>query len=177
MLTLAKARSLAKEKGLDLVLIAPLVVPPVARVISFDKFRYLKEKEAKKQRLAQKAPEMKRVQISPREAKNDLLMKIERLKSFLEDGHRVEVHMRLRGRENYMKDWARQKMDEFLTLIPFEYKLIQDVHFEGRALVTQIDTSIKPKHDENENQKERIKENKDNKNRQNPTPQDGARPL
>ena len=91
----------AKAQGTDLIEIAPHAKPPVARLISFDKYRYEKEKEFKKQRLAQKTLGMKQVQISLKEAKNDLMTKVRRLEGFLEDGHNVEIVMTLFGRDGY----------------------------------------------------------------------------
>lgn len=142
VMSLADAKAAAAEKGLDLILIVATANPPIAKIMSFDKFRYQKEKELKKQRQAQKAPEMKQIQISVREAKNDLMMKIGRLQKFLEAGHKVEIALRLRGREKAMKDWARMKMDEFLKLIPFQYKLSQTAQFDGRQYTVRIDPTV-----------------------------------
>ncbi|OGE82868.1 MAG: translation initiation factor IF-3 [Candidatus Doudnabacteria bacterium RIFCSPHIGHO2_01_FULL_49_9] len=139
VLSLDDARHAAEEKGLDLILIVPNATPPVARIMSFDKFRYIKDKEAKKQKAAQKAPEQKQIQISAREAENDLVMKMGRAHKFIESGHRVEVAMRLRGREKYMKDWSRMKMEEFMKMLKFPHKLIQNILFDGKSLTIKID--------------------------------------
>ena len=72
-MTREKALELAEEKGLDLILISPKANPPVAKIMGFDKFRYERSKELKKQK-SQKALDTKRVQISPRTAHNDLLI-------------------------------------------------------------------------------------------------------
>jgi len=72
VMPLEAALKLAMEKGLDLIEIAPMVKPPVARIISFDKFRYQKEKELKKQKATQKTSELKQIQITAKSAKNDL---------------------------------------------------------------------------------------------------------
>ncbi|PJC65383.1 MAG: translation initiation factor IF-3, partial [Candidatus Colwellbacteria bacterium CG_4_9_14_0_2_um_filter_50_12] len=70
-----KAIEIARNKGLDLVLVAPQANPPVARIVNFDKFRYEKDKALKKQRATNKAQEMKQIQISVREAMNDMKRK------------------------------------------------------------------------------------------------------
>lgn len=93
----------------------------------------------KKQRQAMKAPEMKQVQISPREAKNDLMMKISRVEKFLGAGHKVEIAMRLRGREKAMKDWSKTKMEEFMKLIPFQFKMSQNIQYDGKQFTVRID--------------------------------------
>lgn len=107
--------------------------------MSFDKFRYMKEKELKKQKAAQKSQEQKQIQISSREAENDLNVKIGKMSKFLEEGHRIEVVMKLRGREKAMKDWSRGKMEEFMKMFPFPYKLTQNINFDGKAFSIKIE--------------------------------------
>ncbi len=123
---------------MDLILIVPGANPPVAKITSFDKFRYEKEKELKKQRQVQKALEMKQIQISLREAKNDLLTKIKRLEKFMEAGHKVEILLTLRGREKSMKGFGREKLQEFLGMITIPYTLTQEIGDAGRGLSAQI---------------------------------------
>lgn len=139
VLSLADAKRMAEEKELDLILMVPGVEPPIAKIMSYDKFRYLKEKELKKKRQAEKAPDMKTIQISPREAVNDLQIKIGKMKKFLEGKHRVQVNMRLRGREKAMKDWSKMKMEEFKKMLTFPHKLAQDVVFDGKQYSIRID--------------------------------------
>ncbi len=139
VLSLEEAKSLAESKGLDLILIVAGANPPVARIQSFDKFRYEKDKELKKQKKAQKTQELKQIQISPKEAKNDLLVKLKRLEGFLEDGHKVTIVMVLRGREKYMQDFAREKLKVFLDMITVPHKDIENAKQGGRGLVTLVE--------------------------------------
>lgn len=134
-----KAFALAKEKGLDLIEIAPNAKPPVARIISYDKFRYQKEKELRKQRQAQKAKELKHIRITPRAARNDLQIKATKTKEFLEEGHKVEINIFLKGREKANKAWALKKLEEFLLIIPIPYKRTLEPRPGGRGFVTQIE--------------------------------------
>ncbi len=122
------------ELGLDLIEIVPLATPPVARVMSFDKYRYERTKQMKKERLAQKSAGLKQVQISARAAPNDFLIKAQLADKFILEGHQVEINMRLRGREKYLKDWARKKMEEFVGMITAEHKRISDTKFGGRGM-------------------------------------------
>ncbi len=132
------ALKLAEEKGLDLIEIAPTAQPPVAKIISFDKFRYQKEKELKKQRASQKIQELKQIRISPRAAKNDLEIKIRKIEEFFEEGHKIEIMLRLKGREKYNRDWARYKLEEFLKMITAEYKIEMEPKFIGNGLIMRI---------------------------------------
>ena len=126
------------EEGIDLIEIAPNAKPPVARLMNFDKYRYEEGKKGRKERKAQRGGTMKQVQISAREAQNDLLRKVGQIAKFFEEEHPVEVALSLRGREKYNKPWARQKMDEFLRLITVEYKIIEAPKFGGRGMTAQI---------------------------------------
>ncbi len=134
-----EAIALAKpETGLDLIEIAPTAKPPVARLMSYDKYRYEAAKLARKERLSQKGGGLKHVQISARAAANDLQIKVRQLEKFLAEGHQVEIQMRLRGREKYNKDWARQKLAEFLKMITVEYKALNEPRFGGQGMNMQI---------------------------------------
>jgi translation initiation factor IF-3 len=139
VLSREKALALAPaNSGLDLIEIAPTAKPPVARIMSYDKFRYEEAKREKKERLAQKTGGLKVVQISARAAQNDLMIKVRQVEKFFAEGHTVEVNMRLRGREKRNKDWAMDKLKEFLTLIPVEHKRLNEPRFLGNGPSVQI---------------------------------------
>lgn len=126
------------ESGLDLIEISPTAKPPVARIMSFDKYRYEQEKLEKKQRASQRSTDIKVVQISARMADNDLQIKLKKLEEFLGEGHQVSITMRLRGREKANKDWAGQKLEEFIKMITTEYKVIAPPRYAGNGFSTQI---------------------------------------
>lgn len=132
------ALSLAQQKSLDLVEITSTTNPPIAKIISFDKYRYQAEKEAKKKRATQKIQEQKQIQISVGEAKNDLERKAQRIKEFLAEGHQIEIFMVLRGRQKANKDWALGKLGEFLKMIPAEYKIVMNPSWGGKGFLTHI---------------------------------------
>lgn len=138
ILKVKEAYALAEEKGLDLVLIAPQATPPVARIISFDKFRYQEEKEARKKQKKQKGKEMKHVRITPRAAKNDLVMKVKQAEKFLEAGHRLEVNLFLRGREKANKRFGLEKLNAFLEMLEVPFDVTLSPRYSGRGYTTQI---------------------------------------
>ncbi len=138
IMPLEAALKLAQEKELDLIEIVPTGKPPIAKIINFDKFRYQKEKELKKQKVAQKISEMKQIQISARAAKNDLETQIRKMEKFLENGHKIQIILVLKGREKYNRQWAFQKLDEFLKMISIEYNTTMEPRFAGRGLLMQI---------------------------------------
>jgi translation initiation factor IF-3 len=126
------------EDDLDLIEISATAKPPVVRLMSYDKFRYEEERRVKKERLAQKSAAVKSVQITARAATNDLMIKVKQVEKFFAQGHPVEVNMRLRGREKRNRDWAMEKLKEFLKLIPVEYKMISEPRFGGMGPSAQI---------------------------------------
>ncbi len=137
---LKKEEALAKamNTGLDLIEIAPQATPPVAKIMSFDKFRYQKGKEEKKAKQAQKPKELKQVQISARIAANDIAMKAKWAEKFLSEGHKVEISLRLRGREKANKDWAFGKIKEFTDKIAVPYQVTMPPKPGGRGYIMQI---------------------------------------
>lgn len=132
-----KAIELAKQDNKDLILITEEANPPVAKIVSYDKFRYQQEKENRRKNNS-KRQELKRIQISARAAEHDLNTQIIKLEKFLEKGNRIEIVMRLRGRERYNKDWAKVKMERFLSMIKYEYKVTLPMKFGGHGLMMQI---------------------------------------
>ena len=128
----------AKAQGTDLIEIAPHAKPPVARLISFDKYRYEKEKEFKKERLAQKNTGSKQGQISARAAENDLRVKLRQLEKFMAEGHPIEIRVRLRGREKRNTEWAFQKLRAFMGMIAVPYKVTSEPKAGGFGISVQI---------------------------------------
>jgi translation initiation factor IF-3 len=135
---------MAKEKGLDLVLIVAQANPPVAKIINFDKFRYEKAKEMRKQKAATKALGMKQIQVSVREATNDMARKAKKIDEFLDEGYKIEIQLTLRGREKGMQDFARGKFNDFLKLIATPYKLTQNIQKGAHGLLVQLSKDAHP---------------------------------
>ncbi|MFB6212869.1 MAG: translation initiation factor IF-3 [Candidatus Magasanikbacteria bacterium] len=126
----------AKEREKDLIEIVPDADPPVTKIYDFDKFRYEKEKEQKKKK--QKTKEMKRIGITPSTAEHDMKTKVSKIESFLEDGHRVEVGIFLKGREKANKDFAKDKLNDFLDMIDVPFKVTMEPKYTGQGFDAQI---------------------------------------
>ena len=103
-ISIEEALEMAFEKKLDLVLVAPNAVPPVCKLMNYGKYKFeqaKKEKEAKKK---QKAFELKEIRITPNIEEHDFGFKAKNAKKFIEDGNKVKITVRFRGRElNYVK--------------------------------------------------------------------------
>lgn len=131
------ALKLAHDRGLDLIEISANAKPPVARIMSFDKYRYQEEKKYKKEHAAQKVGGIKQVQIGVKTAANDLQIKSKKANEFLNEGYKVTVMLTLRGREKAHQDFARERLKHFLTLLE-PHKIEMSARFVGRGIATQI---------------------------------------
>ena len=104
ILKLNEALDIAYEKKLDLVLVAPNAQPPVCKIMNYGKYKFeqaKKEKEAKKK---QKVFELKEIRITPNIEQHDFEFKVKNARKFIEDGNKVKITVRFRGRElNYVK--------------------------------------------------------------------------
>ena len=134
------ALKMAEERGLDLIEAVPTATPPVGRIGSYDKFRYQKEKEKKKeeQAKAQAKDDIKHVRIGLKSARNDLLIRAKQIDEFIKEGYKVEILLKLRGREKANKEWAREKLEEFLELITEDIRIMSSPKAGGTGFTVQI---------------------------------------
>ena len=113
VMTSKEAMNLAKEAGVDLVMVSPSANPPVCRIVDYGKFKYeqlRREKEAKKK---QKVVEVKEVRLSPNIDVNDLNTKCNAARKFIEKGNKVKVSLRFRGREMAHVDTTKHILEDF----------------------------------------------------------------
>ncbi|MEX2007959.1 MAG: translation initiation factor IF-3 [Candidatus Spechtbacterales bacterium] len=130
-----QALAKAREAGLDLVEISAKAVPPVARIMEHGKFLYEQEKRERNAAKTQKTANVtKGVRISMRTSGNDLLFKAQTVDKFMKKGYKVKVELFMRGREKGLRDLARKRAEEFLTLIEGPYTLDQQPAFHPRGM-------------------------------------------
>jgi len=96
---LFKARELAKERGYDLVEVAPQSVPPVCRLLDYGKFKYEQTKKEHEARKRQKSVCLREVRLRPKTGAHDIEFKVRTMKKLLEEGDKVKVSVLFRGRE------------------------------------------------------------------------------
>jgi translation initiation factor IF-3 len=99
VLSVAKAMELAEQVGLDLVEISPNAEPPVCKILDYGKYKYEQQKKANEARKKQKTVDVKEVKIRPGIEDHDYNVKMKAARKFLENGDKVKVTMRFRGRE------------------------------------------------------------------------------
>jgi len=113
-----KAKQLAEDAESDLVIVAQKADPPVVRILDLGKHLYEQRKKQAKQKAMSKGGEVKGVRLSFKIGEHDWNLRRERAERFLDEGHKVKLEMRLRGREKGRVDMAQDKIREFIAEVP-----------------------------------------------------------
>lgn len=138
---LAKARELAHEAGLDLVLVSDRSTPPVVRIMNFGKLQYEQKKNLKAQRRNSAAQKLKEVKFHVNIDSHDYETKIKHALDFLDKGCRLKITLALRGREMAHQDLAFQLMDQVMAeLAPYA-----DADGKPKMLGRNISVNFAPK--------------------------------
>jgi len=128
------ALKLAREQGLDLVEVSPLAQPPVCRILDYGRQQYeqsRKEREAKKN---QKVIVIKEVRVRPKTDEHDLETKLRAITDWLRKGDKVQLTLRMRGREQAHPDWGRKVLVEMASAVGDVGRIERDVVAEGRQM-------------------------------------------
>lgn len=129
------ALRLAQEKEMDLINIAPQAKPPVCKILDYGKYRFeqiKREKEAKKK---QKVIEIKEVRLSPNIDDHDMVTKARMAAKFLQNGDKVKVAVRFRGRELTRTEVGKVVLDQFVENIADVAEVEKAAKMEGRSMV------------------------------------------
>jgi translation initiation factor IF-3 len=130
-----EAIAMAQELGLDLVLIAPNSVPPVAKILDLGRFKFAAQKKASEARKRQKVIEVKEIQLRPNIDTHDYETKMKAVNRFLEEGDRVKVTMRFRGREMAHQELGMELLVKVQQQLEAKAKVESSPRSEGRQMV------------------------------------------
>lgn len=133
------ARKRARRIGLDLVEVAPQARPPVCRIMDYGKFKFDQSLKDKKQRQNQKSTQPKEVRLRPGIAEHDIEVKVNRAKSFLEAGHKVNLKLEYKRRENAHKDLGFDVMNKVVESLGEAGTAAGSPKLAGRFLTCTID--------------------------------------
>jgi translation initiation factor IF-3 len=128
----------AEQAGLDLVEVAPNADPPVARVMNFGKFLYEKEKKEREARKAQTKIEIKEIQLRPKTTDHHKGFKVRNARGWLEDGMKVRVTIRFRGREITYPEIALEDLREIAEELSDVSVVEQAPKLEGRSMFMML---------------------------------------
>ena len=125
----------AQEQGLDLVIISPTSVPPVAKILDLGRFKFASQKKANEARKKQKVIEVKEIQLRPNIDTHDYETKMNAVHRFLDDGDRVKVTMRFRGREMAHQELGMQLLVKVQAELEAKAKVESAPRSEGRQMI------------------------------------------
>jgi translation initiation factor IF-3 len=143
-----RALEMAQERGLDLVEVAPMAAPPVARFLDFGQYKYeltKREKEAKKR---QRSVTFKEVRLSPKIGVGDFTTKVHRAVEFLSEGDRIKVTVRFRGRELSHPELGRNLLQKFTDAVKDHGVVERAPILEGKSMFVTLASTHKPKTDQ-----------------------------
>jgi len=129
------AMSMAEAAGLDLVEIAPNSSPPVCKILDYGKYKYQAQKKAAEARKKQKIVEVKEIKLRPMIDDHDYDVKMRSMKRFFEEGDKVKITLRFRGREMAHQELGFKLLDRVKTDVGPMAKVESEPRFEGRQMI------------------------------------------
>jgi translation initiation factor IF-3 len=130
-----QAMELAQAAGLDLVEIAPNSTPPVCKILDFGKYKFQAQKKAAEARKKQKVVEIKEIKLRPMIDDHDYDVKMRSMKRFFEEGDKVKVTLRFRGREMAHQELGAKLLARVKDDLATTAKVEQEPKYEGRQIV------------------------------------------
>ncbi|SHI18041.1 translation initiation factor IF-3 [Clostridium intestinale DSM 6191] len=130
-----EALRIAEEKELDLVMISPGAKPPVCKIMDYGKFIYEQSKKDKEAKKKQKVINLKEIRVSPKIEEHDVLIKSNNARKFLEEGDKVKITVRFRGREAEYSHVGRKILDNFYSRLEDLCVIEKAAKLEGRNMI------------------------------------------
>ena len=124
----------AKDAGLDLVEVSPQARPPVCKILDYGKFRFEQEKRIKESKRKQKLIKLKEIRMQPKIEKHDLEFKARHVRQFLEEGNKVKVTVRFRGRELAHLDIGREVLKRIIIVLDDAAVVERRPQMEGKFM-------------------------------------------
>ena len=125
---------IADDKGLDLIEVAPEVVPPVCKILDFGKYRY----QLSKKQTHKKTISVKEVKIRPQITEYDLGLKVKNIRRFLDDGNKAKITMFFRGREAIRPELGMKVFDKINQLLTGKFSIEHATRLEGNRITMVV---------------------------------------
>ncbi len=135
VMTAREAVQRAFAVGLDLLEISPNAEPPVCKILDFGKFKYEQQKKKNEAKKKQKVVEIKEIKVRPNIDENDYQVKMRAMKSFIDEGDKVKVTLRFRGREMAHQDIGVKVLERIRTEMDATTKVEQMPRMENRQMI------------------------------------------
>ena len=133
-----EALKLAKEKDLDLVEVSPNANPPVCKILDYGKYRFEQEKKLRDSKKNQKVLKLKEIRMQPKIGSGDLDTKAKHIQEFLNEGDKVKVTIRFRGRELAHTELGYDVLNEVLKRLTSAYNIDKPAAMDGRNMSMTI---------------------------------------
>ncbi len=133
-----EALKLAKEKDLDLVEVSPNANPPVCKILDYGKYRFEQEKKLRDSKKNQKVLKLKEIRMQPKIGSGDLDTKAKHIQEFLDEGDKVKVTIRFRGRELAHTELGYDVLNEVLKRLTSAYNIDKPAAMDGRNMSMTI---------------------------------------
>jgi len=140
-----QAQAMAQERGLDLVEVAPTAAPPVVKFLDYGQYKYELTKREKEAKRKQRAVEFKEVRLTPKIGIGDFETKVHRAIEFLEDGDRIKVTVRFRGRELTHPEIGRNLLAKFGDRVKDHGTVDRTPALEGKSMFMTLASVHKPR--------------------------------
>ncbi len=134
ILPTAEALEIAQNSGLDLVEVSPNAKPPVCKLVDYGKFKFEQEKKLREAKKKQKQVKLKEIRMQPKIEEHDLNFKTKHIREFLEEGCKVKVSVRFRGRELAHLELGRDVLDRVLKMLGDSFVVEKRPQMEGRMM-------------------------------------------
>jgi translation initiation factor IF-3 len=133
--SIAEALQAAQESGLDLVEISPNAAPPIVKILDYGKYKYQEQKKAAEARKKQKVVEVKELKYRPMIDDHDYEVKMRAMQRFFEEGDKVKVTLRFRGREMAHQELGTRLLNRVKEDVTKIAKVEMEPRFEGRQMI------------------------------------------
>ena len=133
--SIAEALQAAQESGLDLVEISPNAAPPIVKILDYGKYKYQEQKKAAEARKKQKVVEVKELKYRPMIDDHDYDVKMRAMQRFFEEGDKVKVTLRFRGREMEHQELGTRLLNRVKEDVTKIAKVEMEPRFEGRQMI------------------------------------------
>ena len=138
VVSLKEALSMAAEKDVDLVEISPTAKPPVCKLMDFGKYKYEQSKKRDEAKKKQKQIQIKEIKFRPGTDEGDYNIKMRNVKRFLEDGDKVKITLRFRGREMAHQEFGAQLLERVKADLEELAAVESFPKMEGRQMVMMV---------------------------------------
>lgn len=138
-----EALKLAKEKDLDLVEVSPNANPPVCKILDYGKYRFEQEKKLRDAKKNQKVLKLKEIRMQPKIGSGDLDTKAKHVQEFLDEGDKVKVTIRFRGRELAHTELGYDVLNEVLKRLTSAYVVEKQPAMDGKTMSMTISAKAK----------------------------------